>query len=268
MRTKRRFSPLTRWHRLESRDVPAVISWDGGGGNFNFHNPLNWNTDTVPGVADDAIISIAGSNTISVNSTLNIRSLNSNQLVQIANVAVVTVTAGTSLLTAGITVDPGSGIGATGPTTAMTVTGPTIIDGCNLAVTDGAKLSLPAAVSYSMQPLGYGARRSFIAYGTGSKLDLGNLVSITQGDDWSNTLEIDALSGVIDLHSLVAINDPNVGDTRGRSVRVSAQGFSSVVDLSGLTTFTDRDPNYADYYGIYEGRSALLASNSGKITVP
>ncbi|MBX7104105.1 MAG: hypothetical protein K1X57_08480, partial [Gemmataceae bacterium] len=142
------------------------------------------------------------------------------------------------------------------------------IDGCNVTVTGGASLSFPAAVSYSLQPLGVGGRRSFLVSGTGSKLDLGNLVSLTQGDDVANTLQIDAtLGGVIDLHSLVSINDPNVGDTRGRSVRVTAQDPGSVVDLSGLTTFTDRDPNYADYYGIYEGRSALLASNSGKITL-
>src|SRR5262245_42779491 len=38
---------------LEDRCVPAVITWDGGGGDFRWENPLNWSNDALPGTADD-----------------------------------------------------------------------------------------------------------------------------------------------------------------------------------------------------------------------
>ena len=35
----------------------AIVAWDGGGGDTNWHNPLNWGSDYVPGAADDVEIS-------------------------------------------------------------------------------------------------------------------------------------------------------------------------------------------------------------------
>src|SRR5262249_59430098 len=49
--------------RLELRCLLSV-SWDGGGGNSDWNNPLNWNTDTVPGSTDTAVIDLAGAFTV------------------------------------------------------------------------------------------------------------------------------------------------------------------------------------------------------------
>jgi hypothetical protein len=38
----------------------AVVTWDGGGGDLFWHNPLNWSTDTLPGPSDDVVIPSSG----------------------------------------------------------------------------------------------------------------------------------------------------------------------------------------------------------------
>src|SRR3954469_21782556 len=44
-------------HRLERRDVPATLFWDGGGGgDMQWTNPLNWSGDSLPGVNDDVFL--------------------------------------------------------------------------------------------------------------------------------------------------------------------------------------------------------------------
>jgi hypothetical protein len=42
--------------RLENRLMLSRISWDGGGGNANWDNPLNWDTDVLPGAGDDVTV--------------------------------------------------------------------------------------------------------------------------------------------------------------------------------------------------------------------
>jgi PKD domain/RTX calcium-binding nonapeptide repeat (4 copies) len=55
---------LTLEH-LEDRATPAAIGWDGGGGDLNWFNPSNWNTDSLPTISDDVTISgAAGAVTI------------------------------------------------------------------------------------------------------------------------------------------------------------------------------------------------------------
>ena len=34
----------------------ASVTWDGGGGDLNWQNALNWNADTLPGPGDDVVI--------------------------------------------------------------------------------------------------------------------------------------------------------------------------------------------------------------------
>lgn len=43
---------------LEPRVVLAAVSWDGGGGNNLWSNPLNWSNDALPGSTDDVTIDI------------------------------------------------------------------------------------------------------------------------------------------------------------------------------------------------------------------
>ena len=47
---------LRQLNQLEDRAVPATINWDGGAGNNNWSVAANWDTDTVPGPGDMAVI--------------------------------------------------------------------------------------------------------------------------------------------------------------------------------------------------------------------
>ncbi len=50
--------------RLEDRWLLAVVNWDGGGDGINWTDPLNWDTNALPGSDDDVVIDVAGTPTI------------------------------------------------------------------------------------------------------------------------------------------------------------------------------------------------------------
>src|SRR5262245_39952190 len=83
VRSFRRTLPM-RLETLEDRCVPANISWDGGGGDFNWNNALNWSSNQLPGLADDVTINVAGDVTIvHANGTTAINSLTSNESIDL-----------------------------------------------------------------------------------------------------------------------------------------------------------------------------------------
>ncbi len=58
----------------------AFVNWDGGGGNFNWNDPLNWDTDALPGPTDGVIIDVVGDITVTHSSgTTSIYSLSSEE---------------------------------------------------------------------------------------------------------------------------------------------------------------------------------------------
>ena len=69
---------------LEARDVPAVLTWDGGGADADWHNPLNWSTDALPGAADDARIGAAfAATTVTVSQDVTVGSLTSEAAIRV-----------------------------------------------------------------------------------------------------------------------------------------------------------------------------------------
>ena len=99
-RNKRKMSNVKAKHRkytyhahrnlkfegLESRRLLAAVAWDGGGGNSDWNNLLNWDTDTLPGSTDDVIIDILGTPTITHSSGMTtINSLQSQEPLSIQN---------------------------------------------------------------------------------------------------------------------------------------------------------------------------------------
>ncbi len=52
----------------------AVVTWDGGGGDNSWHNPLNWTGDTLPTTTDSAVIDAVGT-TIKVIASTEINAL-------------------------------------------------------------------------------------------------------------------------------------------------------------------------------------------------
>ena len=63
--------------------APCTINWDGGGDSSSWHDPLNWDSNAVPGAGDDACIpDILGTTTVvfsSVSGTQSIASLQSDE---------------------------------------------------------------------------------------------------------------------------------------------------------------------------------------------
>ncbi|MBX3401771.1 MAG: hypothetical protein KF699_00005, partial [Phycisphaeraceae bacterium] len=66
---------------LEQRLHLAVIMWDGGptGTGTNFHDPVNWVGDVLPGSEDDAVIDIAAGPTITITANITLNSLTSDR---------------------------------------------------------------------------------------------------------------------------------------------------------------------------------------------
>lgn len=80
-----RFKP--RLEHLEDRLAPATVNWDGGGADFDWNNPLNWDTDTLPRAPDDVIIGLAFSGIPPVThsfGTTSIHSLNSHAAINLS----------------------------------------------------------------------------------------------------------------------------------------------------------------------------------------
>ena len=59
--------PRAGWaavEQLESRQLLALITWDGGGDGTTLSQAANWAGDVTPGPADDAVVDIGGTPTI------------------------------------------------------------------------------------------------------------------------------------------------------------------------------------------------------------
>ena len=87
---KKRPGPRRRlqMERLEDRRLLAIVNWDGGGDGTNWADPLNWDTDSVPTLADDVIINVAGSPLVRiVNSSQAVNSVMSSEALEIFGAA-------------------------------------------------------------------------------------------------------------------------------------------------------------------------------------
>mgnify|MGYP001409650749 CR=1 FL=1 len=79
--SRRRAGFRPRLLRLEDRLSPAVYTWTGGpsGNGTAWNDPANWSPKGVPGSADDAQLSLTGSNPLIVVSGANVRSVQSSR---------------------------------------------------------------------------------------------------------------------------------------------------------------------------------------------
>jgi len=70
---------------LEPRTLLSVAAWNGGGGDLNWNNPLNWSTDQLPGPTDDVTINVAGNVTIEVASDVAIHSVQTSDAITVSS---------------------------------------------------------------------------------------------------------------------------------------------------------------------------------------
>ena len=203
----------------------SAVSWDGGGDGVNWSDPINWSGNALPGAADDVTISVAGPITVThASGNTTVRSVTSDENLVISGGSF-TVTDGTSVVNGNFTVSTAS-LTATGATTSFTASGPATIDFSNLFATAGAQLNLTSATTYAERPSSVTTIQTF---GSGSKIDLSGLTSIT-GD--TGGLRINALkAGQVELDGLTTLT--------ARDVDVRETNAASIVDLSALSSWTD-----------------------------
>ncbi|MBY0457516.1 MAG: hypothetical protein K2V38_09285, partial [Gemmataceae bacterium] len=128
------------------RAIPGA-SWDGGGDGVSWGDSRNWDTDVVPGPADDVTIDSPGLTVRSTNA-VTVRSLTSNAALAL-DAGSLTLTGGTSALTGGLSAAVGTKLTASGAGTSVTVSGTTAIDGASLTTTGGATLALPGLTQFT-----------------------------------------------------------------------------------------------------------------------
>lgn len=122
------------------------------------------------------------------------------------------------------------------------------LDQSSVFVSGGAKVSMPALISYE-HSAAYG--RTFEASGSGSELSLGNLTTLVNSGI-SSDLSVNALGGGhVDLHSLT-----NAADQANLHVYLTADGAGSQIDLSALT----RDMPASGALTVTNGASVLAGN--------
>ncbi len=247
---------------LEPRQLLSLVSWDGGGGDLQWTNRLNWVGDQVPGTSDDATIGdLTGSQTISLGGTQAVRSVTCAEGLNITGS--LTVTTGASTISGPFTASPGSSVTVQGVSTSLTATGTTVVDASSLIASAGGNLALPNVTSLQMPA--DSSYQLLQASGFGSVLDLHKITSITHRNSSQSEYEIKALAGGhVDLSGLVQVNDPAPNAAVGVSTLVTADGTGSLVDFSTLVSF--QDISNVDYG--YTGYSTLTAKNGGTIQMP
>src|SRR4051812_49669370 len=70
-----RTAPQAFFEPLEPRQLLSFVVWDGGGGDHEWGNPLNWSGDALPGPADNVLIDAPGSATVHIGADASIASL-------------------------------------------------------------------------------------------------------------------------------------------------------------------------------------------------
>ncbi|MDP6720111.1 MAG: hypothetical protein QGF59_15735, partial [Pirellulaceae bacterium] len=73
----------------------AAISWDGDGDGVSWNDRFNWDTDTLPGAADDAIIDDGNANNVLavdyLGGTTTIKSLHNAENLELSGGGILTV---------------------------------------------------------------------------------------------------------------------------------------------------------------------------------
>ncbi len=230
----------------------AIITWDGGGDGVRWLDDFNWVGDVRPGPIDDVVIPPVGGPVVHDMGATTVASLLSD--------ASLDVVGSTLAVTGTVNLAVGTSLTVDGGTASFTVVGSTTLNGVGMTATNGGIISLPGALTYDHSSTGSNQTRLLRAQGGGSRLELPNLTTITNGTDYGSRIIIDALVGAtVDLGSLTHIADGIGGDDRQRAVLVTADDVGSLVDLPLLVQMEDVTSDL---------RSALTATDSGTINAP
>lgn len=206
----------------------------------------------IPAFRSDSVIRVAGAD-------FTVRGLEVDAELEIAGNASLNVT-GSAVISGRLAMLPGSTMTASGPSAVVEAQGPTSIDGGNLLAVNGGRIRLPNLIHYRHGSTGNSQTRTFRAEGFGSELELSALETILNGSHYGSVLRIQGLTGGrVSATNLLQIVENTSGDTRLRSVQLSADGFGSTLEFPALTLFEDVNADV---------RSVLLVRNGGEVQAP
>jgi autotransporter-associated beta strand protein len=221
---------------LESRLALSVVSWDGGGDGARWNDPLNWDSDGLPGASDDVIIDVAADPSIVLDgASASVQSAQIHERITFGNNTKLTIAAASDFY-ADVTMAPSSGLQGTGAATfhaALGVTsavfygpGPVTVASTGNLVTAGfitmlasldiegqthwgaLKLTLSSGRTITsrgdfiadsgstMEVVSSGGQSSFVSEGTFTKLGAGAMVFTTG----SNKVSFNS-SGPVDVQA-------------------------------------------------------------------
>jgi len=223
----------------------AIISWDGGGGNFSWQTAANWSGDTLPGTNDTVLISVASNITVASSANVTILNLQCSNNLALSGGSFV-VRNGDSVVQGQLSASGFPSLSASGAGTKLTVVGDVSANGASFLVTTGATISLPRLTTYAAGVSCFAIQWS--ATGSGAVLDLPGLTNLT-GNGCAN-LNLQALNGGnVSLTNLVSVSNGNVA--------ILADGAGSVMNLSVFAEALSATRTVA-----------LEARNSGTVAVP
>ena len=149
----RRRSKFNSWQprieRMETRLQLSAVSWTGGGGDNNWDDPLNWNTGTLPGSADDVMITVPANVVHSAAVADSILSLTSTQPLTLSGGSL--AIAATSSTSGPLLVDGGS-LAGTGDITVsglLTLTAGTISGSGTITASGGIVIN-PTGAAFEL----------------------------------------------------------------------------------------------------------------------
>jgi hypothetical protein len=251
-----RVSFRPRLEGLEGRLAPATITWSNpAGGLWNAGG--NWSGGAVPGPADDAVIGAlnAGAAVTHASGADAVHSLALSSALKVTSGSALTAAAGFTLnLSGSLTADTG------GVFTADGAAGSTRSNGGSLFATHRGAIHLPAFTSYLVVPGASTISATWQATGAGRLLDLPGVASITVpaiAPPHSATLNIAATAGGHVNLSGTTTATAGAGSPGIGTIKVSADGSGSRVDLTALTSFQG---NVREHLV-----SPLTASNRGTV---
>lgn len=244
---------------LESRQMLAVVVWDGGptGTATDFNTAANWAGDVLPGPADTAVINTAGSTITFSSGTRTITNLETSRDIQFNGGSL--VTSGTNAITAVLRMQGGTlnggtwnltGFGAFNFTTSGgTLANLTTTSELNIGVASGS-ITLSGTTSTGIIRLsgnnsnlnlapGYTLNANVIAEGTGTStrsitFASGGTGTVTISPSSTITLGVSSGSGLILQQSSVATlinNGLIVNENSSQTLTVSVPAFTNAGTL-------------------------------------
>ncbi len=245
-------SPLTSYgtqisvrgvEHLEDRTVPAVVTWDGGAGSFNWGDLANWDQDQLPTSGDSVVIpDLAGDPTILLNVSATVKSITSAEGFKIDNQSL-TLTEGASLISGPFTLQGAElDLNGAGKALSFAASSTVAINSSNIAAYNGASLFLPGLTAAT--------NARFHTQDPDTLIDLPNLANLTKDSNVSGDVALESYGGSIKVPVLAAI------------IRSNSSFYGGYLTVSG--TGSVNAPLLADLTGI----QFLTANQGGKVSLP